>query len=729
MPPSSSDTKLEQGTDTTTTNVELAKLKSATKGFDYVFSNDIASAREVFEGNDDSFHLLGLGVCAFLEAALGMESAVMEDAATSLAAAEAGAKKQLKQAKSCSTTRFPPGLEWEILIADATVLSGLVHALSESYMGYIQCLYSLNSAHSKFTKLYRTVFPSGLEGHETPLRPHNRSSISLRSAPPTPRSASGGLFSRLTGSTFNSLTGGALSEPQTPKLILPDGPVEELIVAGTAFGYGLFNLVFSVLPKKVQRMVGFLGFKYDKKLALHALAVSAAKKDVHSVFAGLVLMTYQGLVLLMGGWQANEQRLLNEYRVIVDGLLSRYPTGALWILNRAKFIRMGRDPEGAIAILQDGLKPGRVHRFKQADMLLVFELAWTLLAQRRYEEAAEKFQEMKELNSWSHATYHFIAAGCYISLGKLDKAQTLIDEIPNLIAKKVAGKAPPTEVFIKKKLEFYKEKQRRRGGDETKYVECIKISPAEEISIFWNSHSRIHPSICKTHIEEWLKLTPPVTPPPTVSQSSPPTPPPQPQRTATSTSIRSTQSAPATVAVDNTDTVDLDTPDEVAIRSLLLGVNYRTIGDFDTARHYLNDAYSRVPSIKVSTWVAGMALFEMAVLELKEEDARDNATVNSSSSHENSEVESEPEVQVRVNGEPVVQSDASVASEDTKSRVSLGPERKEAWARTLKGAEEKLDQALAAATQTTDLSSRLDSRVTILRDEVMAKREMLGIVV
>lgn len=31
-----------------------------------------------------------------------------------------------------------------------------------------------------------------------------------------------------------------------------DGPVEELIVSGTAFGYGLFNLVFSLLPKKVQ---------------------------------------------------------------------------------------------------------------------------------------------------------------------------------------------------------------------------------------------------------------------------------------------------------------------------------------------------------------------------------------------------------------------------------------------------------------------------------------------
>lgn len=31
---------------------------------------------------------------------------------------------------------------------------------------------------------------------------------------------------------------------------------------------------------------------------------------------------------------------------------------------------------------------------------LVFELAWTLLADRRYEEAAEAFLKIKELNSW-----------------------------------------------------------------------------------------------------------------------------------------------------------------------------------------------------------------------------------------------------------------------------------------------------------------------------------------
>lgn len=55
-------------------NAEL--LQSATKGFDYLFSNDIVAARQHFERRDDPFHLMGLGVCAFLEAALGMEVSI-----------------------------------------------------------------------------------------------------------------------------------------------------------------------------------------------------------------------------------------------------------------------------------------------------------------------------------------------------------------------------------------------------------------------------------------------------------------------------------------------------------------------------------------------------------------------------------------------------------------------------------------------------------------------------
>lgn len=158
-----------------------------------------------------------------------------------------------------------------------------------------------------------------------------------------------------------------------------EGSVDELIMSGTAFGvyaspssysitnrhsprirvspltsspscrilgeppdllsaHRLFNLVFSLLPAKIRGVVGFLGFASDRKLALRALAVSAARADVHGVFAGyvcsiyssrlwivtsfpptrLALMTYHGVVLLLAGYQADEAQIIRQYRAIVD---------------------------------------------------------------------------------------------------------------------------------------------------------------------------------------------------------------------------------------------------------------------------------------------------------------------------------------------------------------------------------------------------------------------------
>ncbi|KAG6812921.1 hypothetical protein H0H93_013588, partial [Arthromyces matolae] len=203
-------------------------------------------------------------------------------------------------------------------------------------------------------------------------------------------------------------------------------------------------------------------------------------------------------------------------------------------------MRMSSDPEGAIKVLRDGLKPERPHSFAQADTLLVFELAWTLLGQRRYQEAADMFLKVTELNSWSHGTYYFLAAGCYISLGNVTKAQALLDVVPDLIdKKKLSGKDLPTEVFIKKKMAFYQEKQKRRGGEPNLWAQAMKISIAEEL--VWNTHARIDPTLARAHIQEWAALTPSLPLPrsssssegPSASEAEAPAPPPAASTAAT----------------------------------------------------------------------------------------------------------------------------------------------------------------------------------------------------
>ena len=137
--------------------------------------------------------------------------------------------------------------------------------------------------------------------------------------------------------------------------------------------------------------------------------------------------------------------------------------------------------------------------------------------------------------------------------------------------------------------------------------------------------------------------------------------------------------------------VDLDTPDEQAIRSLILGTVHRTLQDFATSRAFLEDAVKKLSQVKCSTWVGGVALFELAVLDLKEVEADERA--------------------------------GKLSSETNKGELShAGATR---WEEAIKSATAKLDKAMTISGKEVDLSSRLDSRIMMLKDEMVSKREML----
>jgi hypothetical protein len=49
--------------------------------------------------------------------------------------------------------------------------------------------------------------------------------------------------------------------------------------------------------------------------------------------------------------------------------------------------------------------------------------------------------------------------------------------------------------------------------------------------------------------------------------------------------------------------LDLDNSDELAIRALLLGINYRTTKEYEISRGFLNEAFECHSSTKTSTWL------------------------------------------------------------------------------------------------------------------------------
>ncbi|KAH9038197.1 hypothetical protein EDB85DRAFT_2141958 [Lactarius pseudohatsudake] len=105
--------------------------------------------------------------------------------------------------------------------------------------------------------------------------------------------------------------------------------------------------------------------------------------------------------------------------------------------------------------------------------------------------------------------------------------------------------------------------------------------------------------VAQAHIAELLSLSPPVTLPSPISPAPPPPP-------TTPDDDAQAQARPP-----------LDTPDELALHVLLLSITHCAAGHPTEARRFLCDAHARIPSTG-STWIGSVALFELAVLELRE---------------------------------------------------------------------------------------------------------------
>ncbi len=120
----------------------------------------------------------------------------------------------------------------------------------------------------------------------------------------------------------------------------------------------------------------------------------------------------------------------------------------------------------------------------------------------------------------------------------------------------------------------------------------------------------------------------------------------------------------------------------------MLGILHRTAGEYALSRNFLEEAVSRKSEIIEDTWITPTAVFELATLDLRE-----------------------------------VETELSWRHEDDGQSH---PDAKKQWGSTLNAALGKLDTVSSLAGNT-DLGTRLESRVAMLRDEIGYKKAALGL--
>lgn len=290
-------------------------------------------------------------------------------------------------------------------------------------------------------------------------------------------------------------------------------------------------------------------------------------------------------ILLGSGWQSDRKYLMNACHAVSDRALNIHPHGKLWLVNKAKLLRLEGHVKEAADQLEEALS--QPSGFRQATSTLQYELCWVQLSLQRYADASEGFFKMIDLNSWSHTTYYALGASCLHEIQSRTpeeekRMRSLYEKIPHgFNRKRFMGQPPSSEVYLEKRIKFYTAKTERwiaegRLKEGADWFDSVTISMALELSLFWNQFAHYPKEsleVLGQRLEGYLVSDPSV----------------------------------------------LDSQDEIRLCETILGTCYISLQDYTSAKKYLSKAENSTSHLdEAYTYLNALSRLYGAILEVQE---------------------------------------------------------------------------------------------------------------
>ncbi|RWS16022.1 tetratricopeptide repeat protein 39B-like protein [Dinothrombium tinctorium] len=212
--------------------------------------------------------------------------------------------------------------------------------------------------------------------------------------------------------------------------------------SGVLNGIGTFNLVVSMLPTKILKLLTFVGFSGDKDLGLAMIKRCTDLKD--GVRSRVAALTIQGFRLCEIESEYIDS-LVNEYR-------AKFPSGVFVLFFSAKRhlikgeINEAKEEFLKCIALQDS--------WKQVHNICNWDLVWCFALQCDWQNASSRALKLREECDYSRATneYQFaVFKMMQMEEENRNDLQSVIDMSMRFVIKlkkRLAGKTVPHEKFI-----------------------------------------------------------------------------------------------------------------------------------------------------------------------------------------------------------------------------------------------------------------------------------------
>ncbi|XP_017579274.1 tetratricopeptide repeat protein 39B-like isoform X1 [Pygocentrus nattereri] len=226
-------------------------------------------------------------------------------------------------------------------------------------------------------------------------------------------------------------------------------------VGGVNMGIGSFNLMLSLFPARVLRLLEFVGFSGNREVGLNHLHHGVATTSLRSILSTFTLLMFNiYITVILGTGECN----LAEADALLEPYAQKFPTGALMLFYAARIAVLKGDFETAqrkflecIAVQQE---------WRQIHHLCYWELMWIHSFQQDWLEAYRYADLLCKESKWSQAVYVFQKASI-LSMLTAEEVKKTGEDVVELFRQveslrlRFAGKSVPTEKFAARKARRY----------------------------------------------------------------------------------------------------------------------------------------------------------------------------------------------------------------------------------------------------------------------------------
>lgn len=218
-------------------------------------------------------------------------------------------------------------------------------------------------------------------------------------------------------------------------------------------GIGTFNLMISLLPGRVIKLLEFIGFSGNKQCGLDDLMVGSEMEGIRQVLCVMTLLGYNLIVCYVLSHQEGD---LNLCEKILTKQLTIYPDGVWFLFFKGRLEFMKGNLDNAIFWYKKSWKSQNL--WPQFHHLCYWELLWVSCIKLDWNEAILYSTYLVENSKWSQTIYTYQKSVLMMmiqkNLNELKTIEQLMRDLPQY-KQRIAGKSLPMEKFAIKKSERY----------------------------------------------------------------------------------------------------------------------------------------------------------------------------------------------------------------------------------------------------------------------------------